>query len=110
MLPSVGCAWLQILWDHDTVFHGEDMYMGLMLHRMRKNYTIMVSAGAVVPTFAPENMTILFRQRVTSWDVCAQVRTGVVLSVWMHCVACQMEVSLRLSVALPSCFDAVCLP
>ncbi len=33
----------KILWDHDTVFHGEDMYMGLMLHRMRKNYTIMVS-------------------------------------------------------------------
>jgi hypothetical protein len=87
---------LQILWDHDTVFHGEDLYMGLLLHRMRKNYAIMVplllgsplfrlpvwcihscfdgqvSAGAVVPTFAPENMLILFRQRVTSWDLCAQ--------------------------------------
>ena len=47
-------------------------YMGLLLHRMNKNYTIMVSAGAVVPTFAPENMTILFRQRVRSWDLCAQ--------------------------------------
>jgi hypothetical protein len=35
---------------------------------------VQVSAGAVVPTFAPENMKILFRQRVTSWDVCAQVR------------------------------------
>lgn len=34
---------LQILWDHDTVFHGEDLYMGLLLHRMRKNYAIMVS-------------------------------------------------------------------
>lgn len=36
-----------------------------------------VSAGAVVPTFAPENMLILFRQRVTSWDLCAQVRVFV---------------------------------
>ena len=72
------CVW-QILWDHDTVFHGEDLYMGLLLHRMRKNYAIMVSAGAVVPTFAPENMLILFRQRVTSWDLCAQVPSCVPL-------------------------------
>lgn len=62
----------KILWDHDTVFHGEDLYMGLLLHRMRRNYGIMVSASAVVPTFAPERMLILFRQRVTSWDLCAQ--------------------------------------
>jgi len=60
----------RILWEHDTMFHGEDLYMGLLLHRMRKNYTIMVSAGAVVPTFAPGNMLILFRQRVSSWDIC----------------------------------------
>ena len=60
----------KILWEHDTMFHGEDLYMGLLLHRLRKNYTIMVSAGAVVPTFAPPNMLILFRQRVSSWDVC----------------------------------------
>jgi|TARA_B110000211_G_C14003867_1_gene519848 cellulose synthase/poly-beta-1,6-N-acetylglucosamine synthase-like glycosyltransferase len=32
----------KILWDHDTVFHGEDLYMGLLLHRMRANYGIMV--------------------------------------------------------------------
>eukprot|EP01029_Cantina_marsupialis_P016177 TRINITY_DN3597_c0_g1_i1.p1 TRINITY_DN3597_c0_g1~~TRINITY_DN3597_c0_g1_i1.p1 ORF type:complete len:1060 (+),score=333.46 TRINITY_DN3597_c0_g1_i1:210-3389(+) len=62
----------QILWNHDTVFHGEDLYMGLLLHRMQQNYAIMVSAGAVVPTFAPERMLILFRQRVTSWDLCAE--------------------------------------
>ncbi len=62
----------KILWDHDTVFHGEDLYMGLLLHRMRANYGIMVSASAIVPTFAPERMLILFRQRVTSWDLCAQ--------------------------------------
>ena len=62
----------KILWDHDTVFHGEDLYMGLLLHRMRANYGIMVSASAVVPTFAPERMLILFRQRVTSWDLCNQ--------------------------------------
>jgi cellulose synthase/poly-beta-1,6-N-acetylglucosamine synthase-like glycosyltransferase len=91
----------KILWDHDTVFHGEgglyscsvfcifrsfrsfprcsntfvpfhrytdcigsffffsvsiDLYMGLLLHRMRANYGIMVSASAVVPTFAPERL------------------------------------------------------
>jgi hypothetical protein len=62
----------KILWDHDTVFHGEDLYMGLLLHRMQANYTIAVSASAVVPTFAPERLLILFRQRVTSWDLCAQ--------------------------------------
>lgn len=59
-----------ILWKHDTMFHGEDLYMGLLLHRERKNYTIMVSAGAVVPTFAPPHMLMLFRQRVSSWDLC----------------------------------------
>ena len=62
----------KILWDHDTVFHGEDLYMGLLLHRMQSNYVIAVSASAVVPTFAPERLLILFRQRVTSWDLCAQ--------------------------------------
>merc|ERR1712216_351395 len=62
----------RILWDHDTVFHGEDLYMGLLLHRMGQGYKIHVSAGAVVPTFAPEKMLILFRQRVKSWDLCAQ--------------------------------------
>ena len=62
----------RILWDHDTVFHGEDLYMGLLLHRMGQGYKIGVSAGAVVPTFAPEKLLILFRQRVTSWDLCAQ--------------------------------------
>ncbi len=62
----------KILWDHDTVFHGEDLYMGLLLHRIQKNYVIAVSASAVVPTFAPERLLILFRQRVTSWDLCAQ--------------------------------------
>ena len=36
------CVLVQILWEHDTMFHGEDLYMGLLLHRMRRNYTIMV--------------------------------------------------------------------
>lgn len=31
-----------------------------------------MAAGSVVPTFAPEKLLILFRQRVTSWDLCAQ--------------------------------------
>ena len=62
----------KILWDHDTEFHGEDLYMGILLHRMRKNYAIMVLSDAIVPTYAPEDMLTLFRQRVTSWDLCAQ--------------------------------------
>ena len=62
----------RILFDHDTVFHGEDLYMGLLLHRMHANQRIITSASSVVPTFAPENLLILFRQRVKSWDLCAQ--------------------------------------
>lgn len=62
----------KILWDHDTEFHGEDLYMGILLHRMQKNYAIMVLSDAIVPTYAPEDMLTLFRQRVTSWDLCAQ--------------------------------------
>ena len=87
-----------ILWYHDTEFHGgtpplhacfvfgnvshvllihllcpcaEDMYMGLLLHRMKKNYKIEAHASVVVPTTAPETFSALFRQRTTSWDLCA---------------------------------------
>eukprot|EP01028_Stygiella_incarcerata_P002337 TRINITY_DN143_c0_g1_i1.p1 TRINITY_DN143_c0_g1~~TRINITY_DN143_c0_g1_i1.p1 ORF type:complete len:851 (+),score=191.95 TRINITY_DN143_c0_g1_i1:116-2668(+) len=62
----------RVLWDHDTVFDGEDLYMGLMLHKMHKNYSIVVQKGTVVPTYAPEDMLTLLRQRTRSWDLCSQ--------------------------------------
>lgn len=54
------------------MFHGEDLYMGLLLLRMRKNYKIQADARAVVRTFAPTTLGMLFRQRVTSWDLNSQ--------------------------------------
>ena len=30
----------EIMWKHDTVFNGEDMHMGTLLHAMRKNYKV----------------------------------------------------------------------
>lgn len=90
----------KILWDHDTVsgetnarsalcpcyvhmshtpvvrclqvFHGEDLYMGLLLHRLRRGDSIAMSAEAVVPTYAPETLKMLFKQRTRSWDLCTQ--------------------------------------
>ena len=46
--------------------------MGIILHRMHKNYAIMVVADVLVATYVPENLQILFKQRVKSWDACAQ--------------------------------------
>ena len=53
------------------MFHGEDLYMGLLLHRIQK-LCYCSQRFRVVPTFAPERLLILFRQRVASWDLCAQ--------------------------------------
>jgi hypothetical protein len=46
--------------------------MGLLLHRWKQSYKIAVKAETVVPTFAPEEALILFRQRTRSWDLCTQ--------------------------------------
>ncbi|EER16951.1 hypothetical protein Pmar_PMAR005563, partial [Perkinsus marinus ATCC 50983] len=59
----------EIFYEHDTVFNGEDMYMGLSLLRKRDDSKIISSAQAIVPTYAPDNWGMLFRQRVKSWDV-----------------------------------------
>jgi len=60
----------EILYKHDTEFHGEDLYMGLLLHRQegQKN-RIQFSASNVVETFAPDHFKLLFKQRTKSWDL-----------------------------------------
>ena len=50
--------------------------MGLTLHRMRENYKIAVYAGSLVPTYAPDSWLVLFRQRVSSWDVTTHAKLG----------------------------------
>ena len=59
----------EVLFDHDTVFHGEDMYMGLCLLRKRDSSRIISASQTVVPTYAPNTFLMLFRQRVKSWEL-----------------------------------------
>jgi|LakMenEpi03Aug12_release.lakeMendotaPanAssembly.Ray.scaffolds.fasta_scaffold3770791_1 hypothetical protein len=48
--------------------------MGLLLHREQKNLKIRVHSEVVVGTYAPHTLSMLFRQRTTSWDLCTHVR------------------------------------
>lgn len=63
----------RILEQHNTEFNGEDMYMGVQLHRIAnrisKPYRIIVQANAAVPTYPPEDIFTLWKQRVASWDI-----------------------------------------
>jgi hypothetical protein len=59
----------EILYKHDTEFHGEDLYMGLLLHRQSQGNKIHFSASNVVETFAPDHFKLLFKQRTKSWDL-----------------------------------------
>ena len=59
----------EVFFMHDTVFHGEDMYMGLCLLRRRDKSTIVSAAQSIVPTYAPSSFSMLFRQRVKSWEL-----------------------------------------
>jgi len=59
-----------LLLGHDTVFHGEDLQMGLLLQN-QDDALLKVSTHCVVQTDAPDDFKTLFRQRVTSWDLCA---------------------------------------
>ncbi|KAF4656792.1 hypothetical protein FOL47_008747, partial [Perkinsus chesapeaki] len=45
----------EIFYQHDTVFNGEDMYMGLSLLRKRDDSKIISCAQAIVPTYAPDS-------------------------------------------------------
>lgn len=58
-----------VLSHHNTMFHGEDMYMGILLHKLGRNLKISWRANTLVPTYAPEDLLTLFNQRVRSWDI-----------------------------------------
>ena len=64
-----------VLLDHDTVFNGEDMYMGISLLRRRDDSRIISCPQSIVPTFAPTSWRMLFRQRVKSWEVTSHKKT-----------------------------------
>ena len=65
----------EVFYMHDTVFHGEDMYMGLCLLRKRDQSRIISAAQSIVPTYAPPTFAILFRQRVKSWELTSHRKT-----------------------------------
>jgi len=64
-----------VFYAHDTVFHGEDMMMGLCLLKQRDKSKIVSAAQTVVPTYAPSNFRMLFRQRVKSWELTSHRKT-----------------------------------
>ena len=68
-------AMAEVLQEHDTVFNGEDLYMGLCLLRKRDKSTIISCAQTVVPTYAPDSWGVLFRQRVKSWELTSHKKT-----------------------------------
>ena len=65
----------RVFYDHDTVFHGEDLYMGLSLLRLRDDSRIISCPQTIVPTYAPDNWPMLFRQRVKSWELTSHKKT-----------------------------------
>ena len=65
----------EVFFAHDTVFHGEDMMMGLCLLKRRDNSRIVSAAQTLVPTYAPSSFGMLFRQRVKSWELTSHRKT-----------------------------------
>ena len=65
----------EVFFYHDTVFHGEDMYMGLTLLRKRDSSRIISAPQSIVPTYAPGEFSMLFRQRVKSWELTSHRKT-----------------------------------
>lgn len=65
----------RVFYDHDTVFHGEDLYMGLSLLRLRDDSRIISCPQTIVPTYAPDYWAMLFRQRVKSWELTSHKKT-----------------------------------
>ena len=94
----------EILYHHDTEFHGiyecprtllashksgagEDMFMGLLLHRLSQKkerrmlidviespasgpgliWCVQFDCGNLVETYAPDTFKLLFKQRTMSW-------------------------------------------
>lgn len=65
----------EVFFAHDTVFHGEDMMMGLCLLKRRDKSRIISAAQTLVPTYAPSSFRMLFRQRVKSWELTSHRKT-----------------------------------
>ncbi|KAF4654160.1 hypothetical protein FOZ61_008430 [Perkinsus olseni] len=65
----------EVFYEHDTVFNGEDLYMGLSLLRRRDDSKIISAPQTIVPTYAPDTWSMLYRQRVKSWDVTSHKKT-----------------------------------
>ena len=74
----------RIFYDHDTVFHGEDLYMGLSLLRLRDDSRIISCPQTIVPTYAPDTWGMLFRQRVKSWELTSHKKTFTYLFELLH--------------------------
>ena len=75
---------LDVLWEHNTMFNGEDLQMGIILQKMNKNYRMATVGEVSVPTEAPNHYICrhllrcrciegnsLFQQRIRSWDPAA---------------------------------------
>ncbi|PRP82866.1 hypothetical protein PROFUN_04729 [Planoprotostelium fungivorum] len=76
---------MEVLWRHDTVFHGDDLQMGLILQKLGLEYRIDTCGNVNVPTTVPDHVFCptrpwslyckcgkdgnLLGQRVRSWDV-----------------------------------------
>jgi hypothetical protein len=65
----------EVFFSHDTVFHGEDLMMGLCLLKKRDTSRIISAAQSIVPTYAPSDFGTLFRQRVKSWELTSHRKT-----------------------------------
>jgi len=74
----------RVFYDHDTVFHGEDLYMGLALLRLRDDSRIISCPQTIVPTYAPDTWSMLFRQRVKSWELTSHKKTFTYLFEFLH--------------------------
>ena len=59
----------KIFWDHDCIFNGEDLQMGLILHAMKQGFKIRTQPRELVYTEPPDFTMMLWQQRVKSWDV-----------------------------------------
>jgi len=59
----------KIFWEHDCIFNGEDLQMGLILHAMKRGYKIRTQPRELVYTAPPDFTMMLWQQRVKSWDV-----------------------------------------
>jgi len=59
----------KIFWDHDCIFNGEDLQMGLILHAMKQGHKIRTQPRELVYTEPPDFTMMLWQQRVKSWDV-----------------------------------------